>query len=76
MFNKLMLVAAALLCVYDCPTCIARIVKVDKYLVKWRNLSYRECTWETKEELADDAVIAKVHHSSFRYPRVQCDNEQ
>jgi Chromo (CHRromatin Organisation MOdifier) domain len=34
---------------------------VPKYLVKWRNLSYRDCTWETSESVSDDAVIAKYH---------------
>ncbi len=38
-----------------------RIVRVKKYLVKWRGLSYADCTWETQEEINDDEVIAKFH---------------
>ncbi len=38
-----------------------RIIKVKKYLVKWRGLSYADCTWETQEEINDDEVIDKFH---------------
>jgi hypothetical protein len=31
-------------------------VKKTKYLVKWRGLSYKDCTWETKEDIDDDEV--------------------
>jgi hypothetical protein len=36
-----------------------KIVKVmkEKYLVKWRGMSYRDCTWETAEDVNDDAKI-------------------
>lgn len=36
-------------------------VKRKKYLVKWRGLSYRECTWETKEDIGEDDLIAEYH---------------
>ena len=36
-------------------------VKKKKYLVKWRGLSYRDCTWEVAEDLKDDAKIAEFH---------------
>jgi hypothetical protein len=36
-------------------------VRKKKYLVKWRGLSYRECTWETAKDIGDDALIAEYH---------------
>lgn len=36
-------------------------VKKKKYLVKWRGLSYRECTWEVPEDVNDDEKIADFH---------------
>lgn len=36
-------------------------VKQKKYLVKWRGLSFSECTWETAEDINDDQVIADYH---------------
>ena len=40
-----------------------RIQKVrrKKYLVKWRGLSYRECTWESAKDINDDQAIAEYH---------------
>lgn len=40
-----------------------KVVKVrkKKYLVKWRGLSYRDCTWETAEDINDDERIAEYH---------------
>lgn len=32
-----------------------------KYLVKWRDLSYVDCTWEWEDELTDDRKIAAYH---------------
>ena len=29
--------------------------------VKWRGLSFRECTWETAKDINDDDVIADFH---------------
>jgi hypothetical protein len=36
-------------------------VKKKKYLVKWRGLSYRDCTWETVADINDDEKIAEYH---------------
>ena len=36
-------------------------VKKKKYLVKWRGLSYRDCTWETVKDVNDDVKIAEYH---------------
>jgi hypothetical protein len=36
-------------------------VRKKKYLVKWRGLSYRECTWETAKDINDDSLIAEYH---------------
>jgi hypothetical protein len=30
-----------------------------QYLIKWRGLSYRECTWEAKEKINDDQAIKR-----------------
>lgn len=40
-----------------------KVVKTrqKKYLVKWRGLSYRECTWETVKDINDDTLIAEFH---------------
>ena len=38
-----------------------RQVKKKKYLVKWRGLSYKDCTWETQADIDDDAIIAEYH---------------
>jgi superfamily II DNA or RNA helicase len=46
-----------------------KIVRVMKYLVKWRGLSYRDCTWETKEEVNDDAVIARYYELNADPPK-------
>ena len=42
---------------------IRRVVQVHKkkYLVKWRGLSYRECTWEVPADIGDDNAIAEFH---------------
>ncbi|TMW56968.1 hypothetical protein Poli38472_002893 [Pythium oligandrum] len=32
-----------------------------KYLVKWRDLSYVDCSWEWEDELTDDRKIAAYH---------------
>jgi len=37
------------------------VVRKKKYLVKWRGLSYRECSWETVKDLEDDDGIAEFH---------------
>eukprot|EP01035_Chromulina_nebulosa_P019284 gene19284-25143_t len=43
-------------------------VKKKKYLVKWRGLSYRECTWELPEEINDDERIAAYHRINDNPP--------
>lgn len=43
-------------------------VKKKKYLVKWRGLSYRECTWETIEDINDDDRIAEYHRINDNPP--------
>jgi hypothetical protein len=43
-------------------------VRKKKYLVKWRGLSYRECTWETAEDLNDDEKIALFHKLNDKPP--------
>jgi Chromo (CHRromatin Organisation MOdifier) domain len=32
------------------------------YLVKWAGLGYEFCTWETKEDVGNDALIAEFHN--------------
>jgi hypothetical protein len=36
-------------------------IKRKKYLVKWRGLSFRDCTWETASDINDDQAIAVYH---------------
>ena len=36
-------------------------VRKKKYLVKWRGLSYRDCTWELPEDLDNDEAIKTFH---------------
>lgn len=42
---------------------VIKVVRVrkKKYLVKWRGLSYQDCTWETPTDLDDDEKIAEYH---------------
>ncbi|CAN0169884.1 unnamed protein product, partial [Ectocarpus fasciculatus] len=42
---------------------VIKVVRVrkKKYLVKWRGLSYQDCTWETPKDLDDDEKIAEYH---------------
>jgi hypothetical protein len=37
-----------------------KVIKItkEKYLVKWIGMSYRECTWETAEDINDDAKVS------------------
>lgn len=37
------------------------LVKKKKYLVKWRGLSFKDCTWETAVDIDDDQMIANYH---------------
>jgi hypothetical protein len=34
-------------------------VKQKMFLVKWAGLGYEHCTWETQEDINDDAIIAE-----------------
>lgn len=43
-------------------------VKKKKYLVKWRGLSYRDCTWETVKDINDDEKIAEYHRLNDNPP--------
>jgi hypothetical protein len=36
-------------------------VSKKKYLVKWRGLSFKDCTWETAADINDDAMLAAYH---------------
>nr|CCA16363.1 ChromodomainhelicaseDNAbinding protein 8 putative [Albugo laibachii Nc14] len=39
-----------------------------KYLVKWRDLSYVDCSWEWEDKLTDDRKIAAYHR--FNHPPI------
>lgn len=39
-----------------------------KYLVKWRDMSYVDCTWEWEDQLTDDRKIAAYHR--FNHPPI------
>ncbi|ETI47297.1 hypothetical protein L914_08170 [Phytophthora nicotianae] len=39
-----------------------------KYLVKWRDMSYVDCTWEWEDQLTDDRKIAAFHR--FNHPPI------
>lgn len=43
-------------------------IKKKKYLVKWRGLSYRDCTWETVKDINDDEKIAEYHRLNDNPP--------
>lgn len=43
-------------------------VKKKKYLVKWRGLSYRDCTWETAADINDDEKVAFFHKVNEALP--------
>jgi hypothetical protein len=38
------------------------------YLVKWAGLGYEFCTWETKEDINDDGLIAEFHRLNNMTP--------
>lgn len=38
-----------------------RTIKQTMYLVKWAGLGYEFCTWETKEDINDDALIEEYY---------------
>ncbi|TDH68248.1 hypothetical protein CCR75_003480 [Bremia lactucae] len=39
-----------------------------KYLVKWRDMSYVDCTWEWEDQLTDDRKIAAYHR--YNHPPI------
>ncbi|RLN47960.1 hypothetical protein BBJ28_00001686 [Nothophytophthora sp. Chile5] len=39
-----------------------------KYMVKWRDLSYVDCTWEWEDQLTDDRKIAAFHR--YNHPPI------
>jgi chromodomain-helicase-DNA-binding protein 7 len=44
--------------------------RITKFLVKWSELSYSECTWETAEDINNEVKIAEFYrHNSRRPPR-------
>ena len=49
----------------DVPT--KKIIEV-KYLVKWVGLGYEHCTWETKDDINDDALIAEYKRENNMIP--------
>ncbi len=49
----------------DVPT---KKVIVKKFLVKWAGLGYEHCTWETKEDINDDALIAEYFKENNMTP--------
>ncbi|CAM9699444.1 unnamed protein product, partial [Discosporangium mesarthrocarpum] len=50
------------------PEAQTRVIQVQKYLVKWSNLSYQFCTWETREEINDDGKIEEFHRLNDHPP--------
>lgn len=49
----------------DIPT---KKITQTKYLVKWAGLGYEHCTWETKEDINDDALIAEFQRENNMTP--------
>lgn len=45
-----------------------RKVKQTMFLVKWAGLGYEHCTWETKKDLGNQAVIDAFHKMNNTYP--------
>ncbi len=43
-------------------------VIIKKYLVKWAGLGYEHCTWETKEDINDDALIQYFYKENNMTP--------
>ncbi len=41
-----------------------------RYLVKWTSLAYNECTWETRADLDDDALISTFWQRQEVPPKV------
>eukprot|EP00590_Aulacoseira_subarctica_P008985 CAMPEP_0172436642 /NCGR_PEP_ID=MMETSP1064-20121228/71832_1 /TAXON_ID=202472 /ORGANISM="Aulacoseira subarctica , Strain CCAP 1002/5" /LENGTH=1684 /DNA_ID=CAMNT_0013185059 /DNA_START=511 /DNA_END=5562 /DNA_ORIENTATION=- len=45
-----------------------KLIKRKMVLVKWAGLGYEHCTWETQEDINDDAIIAEYRKSSGMCP--------
>ena len=45
-----------------------KTVTQRKYLVKWTGLGYEHCSWETKEDINDDALIAAYENENNMTP--------
>jgi chromodomain-helicase-DNA-binding protein 7 len=43
-------------------------VKQVMFLVKWAGLGYEHCTWETRDDVNDDALIAQYHRLNSTFP--------
>jgi hypothetical protein len=43
-------------------------VKQVMFLVKWAGLGYEHCTWETRDDVNDDALIASYHRLNSTFP--------
>ena len=43
-------------------------IKQTMYLVKWAGLGYEYCTWETKEDVIDNGLIAQYHVLNNTFP--------
>jgi Chromo (CHRromatin Organisation MOdifier) domain len=45
-----------------------KTIKQQMYLVKWAGLGFEFCTWETKEDINDDALINRYHRLTESFP--------
>mmetsp|Transcript_17697 Transcript_17697/g.40126 ORF Transcript_17697/g.40126 Transcript_17697/m.40126 type:complete len:2003 (-) Transcript_17697:170-6178(-) len=45
-----------------------KLIKKKKYLIKWSGLGYQDCTWETAEDINDDALIEDYKKNSRSVP--------
>lgn len=43
-------------------------MRKKKYLVKWRGLSYRDCTWESAVDIDDDELISAYKELNDNVP--------
>ena len=48
----------------DLPT---KKITQTMYLVKWQGLGYEFCSWETKEDVGNDALINEFHKLNYGY---------
>lgn len=45
-----------------------KTMKQTMYLVKWAGLGFEFCTWETRQDINDDELIAQFHRLNDAYP--------